>query len=199
MRVRTRRRGDRRRFLRAFLTRPQHTGAILPSSDELGQAMVDGLGLETAATIVELGPGTGVFTHLIAERCRPDAVVLVFEINHQFAEPLVEQFPRFHVVTDSAEHIAEQLRRHGRSSVDCVVSSLPWAGFPDDLQERLLRAVVAALSPGGRFATFAYIPAAWLPRGRNLRQLLERHFSRVDPTPVVWRNTPPAFVYRCEK
>ena len=194
-----RRVGERRKFFKAFLTRPQHTGAVLPSSDDLGRVMVDGLGLEKADTVAELGPGTGVFTRLIERKCRPDTLVLVFEINADLAKPLVEEFPRFQIVNDSAEHIGAQLQKHGRSSVDCVVSSLPWAGFPVELQERLLGAVVSSLAPGGWFATFAYIPAAWLPPGRSLRRLLERSFRTVELTPIVWRNTPPAFVYRCQK
>ncbi len=197
--ARRRRVGARRQFLKAFVTRPQDTGAILPSSDELARAMVAELPIETANTIVELGPGTGVFTRLIEERCRPGALVLAFEINADLAQPLTAEFPNFRIVNDSAENIALHLARHGRSAVECVVSSLPWAGFPTEMQERILAAVTAVMPPGARFATFAYIPAAWLPPGRSLRRLLERHFSNVELSPIVWQNTPPAFVYRCTK
>jgi phospholipid N-methyltransferase len=77
------------------------------------------------------------------------------------------------------------------------LSGLPWA-FSRDLQ-RLLRAVVEGLRPGGRFATFAYIPAAHFPPGRRFRALLEASFPRVETTRVVYQNFPPAFVYRCVK
>jgi phospholipid N-methyltransferase len=40
---------------------------------------------------------------------------------------------------------------------------------------------------------------AWMPGGRRFRRLLEANFSRVIATEIVWRNLPPAFVYRCEK
>ena len=53
------------------------------------------------------------------------------------------------------------------------------------------------LRPGGRFATFAYVPAAQLPPGRRFRALLESCFARVETTRVVYWNFPPAFVYRC--
>lgn len=190
---------DHGRLLRALVERPVHTGAIAPSSRRLGRAMIEGIGLETATTIAELGPGTGVFTRLIEERSRRDAVVLVFEINPGLAQPLVADFPRFQIVNDSAEHIAHHLRANGRATVDCVVSSLPWAGFPPDLQRRLLRAVADAMRPGARFVTFAYASAAWLPAGRHFRALLEATFGKVERTPTVWRNVPPAFVYRCER
>lgn len=80
-----------------------------------------------------------------------------------------------------------------------ILSGLPWAGFSRDPQQRLLAAVVNALRPGGRFATFAYIHASWLPSGRRFRRLLESSFRSVASAGVVWRNLPPAFVYRCEK
>ncbi len=199
LRASGRRVGDRRKFFKEFLRRPHDVGAVLPSSDDLGRVIVSGVGLEKARAIAELGPGTGVFTRMIAQNCREDALVLVFEINAEMARPLVAEFPRFHIVSESAETIGAQLQKHGRDSVECVISSLPWAAFPNELQERLLGAVSAALAPGGRFATFAYISGAFLPQGRALKRLLQRHFSLVERTPIVWLNTPPAFVYRCTK
>ena len=47
--------------------------------------------------------------------------------------------------------------------------------------------------------TFAYVHGAGLPWGRSFRRLLERSFSEVRTSPVVWRNLPPAIVYRCRK
>jgi phospholipid N-methyltransferase len=187
------------RLFRAFLANPFHTGAVMPSSAGLTRLMLDGAGLEDAHAVAELGPGTGVFTRAIERRARADALVLVFEINPDLASPLVKEFPRFRIVNDSAENIAKHLRRHDRAAVDCVVSSLPWAGFPFDLQRRLLGAVAASLRPGGRFATFAYVPACWLPAGRRFRALLDRTFDRVEVTPIVWANVPPALVYRCTR
>jgi phospholipid N-methyltransferase len=63
----------------------------------------------------------------------------------------------------------------------------------------LLDATVGALRSGGRFATFAYTHAARMPRARKFRDLLESRFTSVTTSPIVWRNVPPAFVYRCRK
>jgi phosphatidylethanolamine/phosphatidyl-N-methylethanolamine N-methyltransferase len=80
-----------------------------------------------------------------------------------------------------------------------MISGLPWAAFPLALQEEVLDAVVAALRPGGRFTTFAYLQGTLLPAGRRFRRRLDEHFCEVRRSPVVWRNFPPAFVYRCRK
>ncbi len=186
-------------MLRTFVRRPWRTGTVVPSSIGLAQLMVEDMGLASAGTVVELGAGTGVFTRLIAERVRPDALVLAFENDPVLASQLDGLVPAVRIVNDSAENLASHLRAAGRNAADAILSGLPWANFSHDLQERLLRAVVGSLRPGGRFATFAYVPAAHFPPGRRFRSLLESSFSRVSTTRIVYRNFPPAFVYRCEK
>jgi phospholipid N-methyltransferase len=136
---------------------------------------------------------------VIAERVKADALVLAFEIDAALARELRERLPRVRVLNDSAEHLKAHLQAAGRPAADAILSGLPWANFSHELQQRLLGAVVGGLRPGGRFATFAYIPAAHFPSGRRFRALLEASFPRVATTRVVYRNFPPAFVYRCEK
>lgn len=190
---------DHVRFLGSFLRSPVSTGAVAPSSRWLADRMIDGLGLDEARTVVELGPGTGSFTRVILERLRPGSRFLAVEVNEAFARTLSERFPEVRVINDSAENLSAQLAEEGLLSADCIVSGLPWAAFPVWLQARLLRAAVRALAPGGRFVTFAYVHAVWLPPARRFRRLLAGSFERVEASRVVWRNLPPAFVYRCLK
>ncbi len=190
---------DRVRFLSAFVRRPFDTGAITPSSAHLAEAMVEGMGIAEADTVVELGPGTGVFTRVIEKQIKPDARFLSFEINPELAGELKHRFPRVHIVNDSVENIHHHLQAAGRHEVDAAISGLPWAAFSQERQQTLLDATVRALRPDGRFATFAYSHAAWLPPGRRFRELLHSRFKHVETSKVVWRNAPPAFVYRCRK
>jgi phospholipid N-methyltransferase len=188
---------ERARMLRTFVRNPWRTGTVVPSSRQLAELMLEDMSLATADTVVELGPGTGVFTRLIAERVSRDALVMAFEIDPALARELQPRVPRVRIVNDSAERLSEHLREAGRPVADAILSGLPWANFSRDLQERLLRAVVAGLRPGGRFATFAYVPAAHFPPGRRFRALLESCFGRVETTRIIYWNFPPAFVYRC--
>ena len=186
-------------MLRTFVRRPWRTGTVVPSSRALAELMAQDMDLGTADTVVELGAGTGVFTRLIAERVKADALILAFEIDAALARELQPRVPHARVVNDSAEHLADHLRALGRTAADAILSGLPWANFSRELQERLLQAVVASLRPGGRFATFAYLPAAQLAPGRRFRSLLEASFAHVETTRTVYWNFPPAFVYRCQK
>jgi phosphatidylethanolamine/phosphatidyl-N-methylethanolamine N-methyltransferase len=172
-----------------FLRHPMLTGAIAPSSPRLAETMTAGLGLERAANVAELGPGTGVFTEAILALLRPEARLTAVEINPRFAAELSKRFPRADVVTGSAERLA-------LDGVDVVVSGLPWTAMSADRQQRILDALTASLAPNGRFTTFAYAHAAWTPPARRFAASLRSRFAVVERTPVVWGNLPPAFVYR---
>jgi phospholipid N-methyltransferase len=186
-------------FLGRFLRKPWRVGSIAPSSRALAALMTDDMGLETARTVVELGPGTGVFTRAICERVASDTLVMAVEIDPHLVALLRPRFPRVRIVNDSAEHLDRLLAEAGRIEADAILSGLPWASFPGGLQRALLAAVVGVLRPGGLFATFAYPHASWLPPGRGFRRLLKGSFATVETTRVVWPNLPPAFVYRCRR
>jgi phospholipid N-methyltransferase len=154
--------------------------------------MLEGIGVAEARTIVELGPGTGPFTRLIAERARPDALVIAMELNRALRRPV----PRFRVeiVNDSA----------GAFPTTCALAAAacrlhpgrpPFVAFSQDLQRRLLDAVVKSLL-AGRFATSLHPGrlAAWAT--------LPTSSSRASPgsPPREWlEECASAFVYRCEK
>lgn len=186
-------------FLREFMRRPTRVGAIAPSSRWLARTMAEIDHLPEADTVVELGPGTGSFTRAILDRLAPTTTFFALEINTEFAERLRRRFPDLTVHNDSAEKLPEYLERHGKSAVDCVLSGLPWASLPMTVQENVMSAVVDSLRPGGTFATFAYLHALYLPNARRFRERLEGLFTKVELSPVVWRNLPPAFVYKCTR
>ncbi len=191
--------GDSARFLLHFLKDPKATGAIAPSSRYLAARMIEDMRLDQAKAVVEIGPGTGAFTGAIIDAVPRDARVIAVELNAVFARQLAERFPRIDVINGSAEYVGKHLEERAVDAADAIVCSLPWAGFPLDLQQRLMKAIVDALRPGGRFATFAYLHATWLPKARRFRKLLEANFKTVTRSRGVWRNLPPAMVYRCEK
>ena len=99
----------------------------------------------------------------------------------------------------SAVSVRAHLESRGHASCDCIVSGLPFASFSPALQDEILAAVVDVLVPGGRFVTFAYLTGIVSPLARRFRQRLLERFSDVTSTHTVWRNIPPAYVYRAVK
>ncbi len=161
--------------------------------------MLAGCRLDRARLVVELGPGTGVFTREILRAAGEQTRIVALELDARAVARLRRNFPRVEVHHDSAEAIRRYVAQGGSARADCVISGLPWASMPAALQDRIMRNVVAALGPGGLFTTFAYLHARGTPAGRRYRRLLETLFGEVHVSRIVWGNVPPAVVYRCVK
>lgn len=182
------------RFVEAFIREPLTVGAFWPSSAELSRAVVDNCDFEPWSTVVELGPGTGAFTELLLERLDERGRLLALEISHTNIGVLRRRFPPCELIHDSAEHLPRHL---GKRRADCIISGLAWGNMLPRTQDRILDAVLTSLALDGQFVAFGYIHAVWYPTTQRFRRLLFRSFGRVETTPIIWRNLPPAFVYRC--
>ena len=72
-------------FLRNYLKHPRMLGAMIPSSRFVVDEVLGKVDWDRAKVIVEYGPGVGTFTTEILKRMRPDAALIVFELNKDFA------------------------------------------------------------------------------------------------------------------
>ena len=187
-------RGPRLRFLEAFLRDPLAVGSCWPSSAGLCRAVVDNCEFQPGDTVVELGPGTGAFTELLLERMDGRGRLLAMEISETNIAELRRRLPHCQTIHDSAERLPKYL---GARRASCIVGGLAWGNMLAATQDRLLEAVLKSLTPGGQFVAFAYAHAILLPTSRRFRRRLHEHFVRVEKTPIVWRNVPPAYVYHC--
>lgn len=186
-------------LLREFVRAPFSTATIAPSSRHLAHRMAGALQLETAQSVVELGPGTGALTNELLPRLHRDARFLAVELNPNFAEEWQRQFPGRQVEVGSVVNLRQICIRHQMPQVDCIVSGLPWPSFPVPLQESGLEEVVSLLNPGGQMVTFGYHVGMCMPSGRHFLRLVERRFRRVERLKWVWRNLPPAYILRCTR
>jgi phospholipid N-methyltransferase len=186
-------------LLSEFLRKPTSVGAVAPSSLRLAELITDAAGLDRASVVVEFGPGTGAFTEVILRKIQPATAFFAIEANASFAAATRERFPGLDIVHGSAAAVRAQLEARGHAACDCIVSGLPFASFSPALQDEILAAVTDVLVPGGRFVTFAYLMGRAMPRARRFRRRLTAEFSDVAATHTIWRNLPPAFVYRAVK
>jgi phosphatidylethanolamine/phosphatidyl-N-methylethanolamine N-methyltransferase len=187
------------RFLREFFLNPGITGAIAPSSRTLAREMVASLEFDSANAVLEYGPGTGAFTEAVLAQLRPECSFFMIELNSLFVELLQVRYPGKVIFKASVKDVRKLCDRQGIAQVDCIVSGLPWAWFPDGMQTQYLDAMMTVLRPGGQFVTFAYLQGLLLPAGQRFRRKLDKYFSRVVSSRTVWLNLPPAFVYRCRR
>lgn len=186
-------------FLKIFFKTPGNTGAIAPSSARLGDLMVKSAEVPTAKSILEFGIGTGIFTEKIQEAKSPEATFLAIEINPHFVEITQKRCPEAIIYQDDASNAKKYLTKHNIDECDCIISGLPWANFPPEMQQRILQGALDCLKPNGLFVTFAYLNGIVFPKGKAFYKLLQKNFSTVEKSQVVWLNVPPAFTYICRK
>lgn len=182
------------RFVGAFLREPLAVGSLWPSSTALARAVVNSCDFQPGDTVVELGPGTGAFTELLLERLEGRGRLIAVEISQSNIEVLRRRFPPCRLIHDSAENLPRHL---GRQRAECIISGLAWSNMLPRVQDRILEAVWNSLAPKGQFVAFAYAHSFWMPTALRFRRLLAHNFARVETTPIVWRNLPPAYIYRC--
>jgi phospholipid N-methyltransferase len=182
---------SKKKFITEVFKSKGTIGALSPSSSFLTKKMLAPIVFETAQCIVEFGPGTGVFTKIMLQKMRPDAVLLAFEINPTFIEELQNiKDDRLIIINDSAEKIEDYLNKYNQKSADFIVSSLPFAMIPDEVVHAILTNSDNMLSDEGKYIQFQY--------SLNAKKKLEAYFSKVVIR-FTFFNLPPAFVYICEK
>ncbi|HCB35305.1 MAG: hypothetical protein A2W52_04790 [Candidatus Taylorbacteria bacterium RIFCSPHIGHO2_02_49_25] len=173
-------------FALNFLRRPAQNASLVPSSTSASKAMLDGIDFSAIHSIVELGPGTGVFTREILRRCAADTKVLLIEIENVYAAFLKRQFGGRVIVEHSSAHLLDVLiEKHGLEKIDLIVSGLPVA-LPQEIRGSFLQSIRAHTERGTQFRFFTYNPP--------LMRRMYRGFS-IRKLSVVYRNFPPLWVY----
>jgi phosphatidylethanolamine/phosphatidyl-N-methylethanolamine N-methyltransferase len=143
-------------FLQGFLRRPKQVGSIVPSSRFLERRVVRCAGVETARTVVELGPGVGGTTRALLRAMAPASRLLAIEIDPRFARLLRIRLhdPRLVVQAGSAAEVSGALVRHGLPAPEVVLSGIPFSTMDRPVALSILRAVHEVLAPGGRFVAY---------------------------------------------
>jgi phospholipid N-methyltransferase len=149
--------------------------------------------------VVELGPGTGAVSDVIAAKLPPGARHLAVELDPDMVAYLRRTRPGLEVVPGNAADLGKLLADRGIDRVDAVVCGLPWALFDDATQTTLLGEISRVIGDHGAFTTFAYLHGMTLTAARRFRRTLRATFDEVLVSTTVWRNLPPAFVYVCRR
>lgn len=178
-------------FIFQYLLNPKEIGAVLPSSNYLAEKMVDSIDFHNAKYIVELGPGTGVFTNKIIKSRIEHTVVMLIESNKEFCMLLEERYKyerNLIIIHGSAEDINKYTKDFNIPYLDYVVSGLPFASLPKSVSRDILINTKNLLRKNGIFITFQY---TLFKKG-----LIGHYFKHINIT-REYRNIPPAYVFGC--
>jgi phosphatidylethanolamine/phosphatidyl-N-methylethanolamine N-methyltransferase len=181
---------DEVRFLRSWIEKPLHMGAVMPSGRVLARTMAQYVDVESDAPVVELGPGTGAITNALIARGVDQKRLVLVEYNPGFCALLRDRYPQAKVIQGDAYRLRDSLREVLGAPASAVVSGLPLVTKPMQTRLRLIRDAFLALAPGAPFVQFTYSVAPPIPR--SLPGVSTEASER------VWINLPPArvWVYR---
>jgi phospholipid N-methyltransferase len=177
-------------FARNFFKYPSMLGSVIPSSRFLVKHLMAQVDWDRVRVLVEFGPGVGTITREALKRMRPDAVLLVIELNEEFVEYLTATIrdPRLRVVHGSAADVRRILAEQGIPFVDHIISSIPYSLLPEALRQEIVTESRRALTAEGSLLVFQY--------NRALLPYLKSSFSSVK-LDVHFLNILPALIFHC--
>ena len=181
---------DEVRFLRTWIEKPLHVGAVMPSGRLLARTMAHYVDADSSGPVVELGPGTGAITSALIERGVDQKRLVLVEYNPGFCALLRDRYPHAKVVQGDAYTLRDSLRNVLGAPASAVVSGLPLVTKPMQTRLKLIRDAFQALAPGAPFVQFTYSVAPPIPK--SLPGVSTEASER------IWMNLPPArvWVYR---
>jgi phosphatidylethanolamine/phosphatidyl-N-methylethanolamine N-methyltransferase len=181
---------DEVRFLRSWIEKPLHMGAVMPSSKLLARTMAQYVAVDSKGPVIELGPGTGAITNALIEHGVDQKRLVLVEYNPGFCALLRDRYPQARVVQGDAYALRDSLGDLLDAPASAVVSGLPLVTKPMLTRLKLMRDAFMALAPGAPFVQFTYSVAPPIPK--SLPGVSTEASER------IWMNLPPArvWVYR---
>jgi phosphatidylethanolamine/phosphatidyl-N-methylethanolamine N-methyltransferase len=181
---------DEVRFLRSWIEKPLHMGAVMPSGKVLARTMAQYVDIDSKGPVVELGPGTGAITSALIDHGIDQKRLVLVEYNPGFCALLRDRYPHATVVQGDAYALRDSLWDVLSMPASAVVSGLPLVTKPMLTRLKLIRDAFLALAPGAPFVQFTYSVAPPIPK--SLPGVSTEASER------IWMNLPPArvWVYR---
>ena len=179
---------DLRHFFRAWASDPLRVASVVPSGRALGELITSGIKAESGP-VIELGPGTGVFTRALLARGIPQSSLILVEYGAEFAAMLRMRFPEANVVCMDAARL-RHLRWSANRQASSVVSGLPLLSMPAGKVLAILKGAFAHLQEDGGFYQFTYGP-----RCPVSAEVMDRLGLRAQSVGWVFNNFPPAQVF----
>ena len=181
---------DEVRFLRSWMEKPLHMGAVMPSGRLLARTMAQYVDAEAEGPVIELGPGTGAITNALIEHGVDQKRLVLVEYNPGFCALLRERYPQAKVVQGDAYRLRDTLWNVLAAPAAAMVSGLPLVTKPMLTRLKLVRDAFLALAPGAPFVQFTYSVVPPIPK--SLPGVSTEASER------IWMNLPPArvWVYR---
>lgn len=180
-------------FLRAWARDPLSIAAVAPSSPALAKLITAEI-TPDMGPVIELGPGTGVFTKALLARGLRQSDLVLIEYEADFANLLAARFPEATVLRGDAARVKKHRDLLKGDMAGATISGLPILSMTARQQMMIMRGCFDLMRPGGRFYQFTYSPVC--PVRRPVLERLGLKGRRLSST---LRNLPPAAVYEIHR
>jgi phosphatidylethanolamine/phosphatidyl-N-methylethanolamine N-methyltransferase len=174
-----------------FIKHPGQIGSVISSSHHLECRIVETAGIDSAKTIVELGPGMGGTTRAILKAMAQRSKLLSVEIN-PYLHSLVTRIEDDRLIAHlgDANGLKKILRNYGLGAPEVLISGIPFSTMSHSSGSRIVETISSVLAPGGRFVAYQVSKRV----ARLCRPVLGAGQMKVELF-----NIPPHRVYRWEK
>jgi phospholipid N-methyltransferase len=179
-------------FFSAWIRNPLRVAAVAPSSRSLAAVMTAEISL-ARAPVIELGPGSGIFTRALLARGVPEDQLTLIESGSEFGTLLKKRFPAARIFCMDATHLRRSALL-GEERAGAVVSGLPLLSMSPRKIMTILKGAFLHLREDGAFYQFTY--GATCPVPQRLLDRMGLEATRIGGT---FANLPPAAVYRIRR
>jgi len=157
------------------------------SSKSIVNNIITQIDFKRANIIIEYGPGYGIITKQLLKNMKPDAILFVFETNHNFIKHLMSiNNSRLVIINADAKSALLILRnRYKIEDVDYIISTIPFTLFGQYLKRRIISSSYIMLKERGEFFTYQYNPLIY----SIIKSKFKEHSIKASLI-----NFPPAFI-----
>ncbi len=202
-------------FLYKFITERKTTGAIAPSSQGLAKAITKKIrdfkknNPRKRLRILEVGPGTGIFTKWILKYIDKNDTLILVELDKHFYKHLKQMFgnyPNVHIYHGSITDFDD------KEIFNFVISGVPFNSLPYKVVRAIIKKYISFIEQGATLSFFEYLGACGFntfidcslaciknPKFLKIRDTVKRLKKYTIGSDTVWQNLPPARAIHLKK
>lgn len=172
------------------LIKDRNVASVTPSSIFTVKKATKRIDFSKNITLVEFGPGTGVFSKYLLDNMTSGSRLIMIELNKTFVDVLYGiDDGRVSVYNESAEAVEDIVFNEGLTGVDYILSGIPFSFLDAETRNRILKASANLLDKEGKFIAYQ--------TSGHLKKPLEKHFRNIS-TEYEFRNLPPMCIYEAD-
>lgn len=143
-------------FLKKVIKNPKNMGAIIPSSQNLGEYIAKYIPDDPKHLVVEIGAGTGSLTQSLTKAGICKNRLIVIELDEELSKLLTVKFQDLTIINGNASELSKILPTHWIGNIGTIVSGIPMVNLSKKEQISIVESCLKVLSPNGQILQFTY-------------------------------------------